>query len=320
MNKVPEILPCSAVVATRHRADALEAFLRTLAAQEAQPRELILVDASNDTATRELAERWQAEEALHSEVRWMAAETPGAAVQRNQGVREARENVIWFADDDILLREHALVRLWEALHSDGAVGGAGALIENQQYHRPGRPSRMLWALFEGKRRESYAGRILGPAVNLWPEDDERLPEVMPVDWLATTCTLYRREALPKPPFAPIFTGYSLMEDVALSLVVARKCKLVTARTGRIFHDSRPGAWKDSPRELARMDLVNRHFVMTEILHRRGFLPHVQLLLYELFIFTAFLSRADTRPLLGAHLRGKWEGLREILRRPARPSS
>ena len=43
------------------------------------------------------------------------------------------------------------------------------------------------------------------------------PEVASVEWLNTTCTIYRGEALPSPPFCNQFTGYSLMEDLALSL-------------------------------------------------------------------------------------------------------
>ncbi len=58
--------------------------------------------------------------------------------------------------------------------------------------------------------------------------------MVPVEWLNTTCTLYRREALPDPPFLSHFTGYSLMEDLALSLTVGKRWKLANARGLRIF--------------------------------------------------------------------------------------
>src|SRR4030081_113783 len=116
----------------------------------------------------------------------------------------------------------------------------------------------------GKREVSYPGSVLGPAVNLLPEDREDLPEVVPVEWLNTTCTLYRREALPDPPFHDHFNGYSLMEDLTLSLTVGRRWKLANARTARIYHDSQPGTHKSDPALLAEMQLINRHFVMTRI--------------------------------------------------------
>ena len=69
------------------------------------------------------------------------------------------------------------------------------MITNQQYHSPGRLSRFIYWLLDGSR-PTYAGRILGPAVNLLPEDRDDLGEVVPVDWLNLGCTLYRRDACP----------------------------------------------------------------------------------------------------------------------------
>lgn len=60
-----------------------------------------------------------------------------------------------------------------------------------------------------------------------------------------------------------------MEDVTLSLTVGKQWKLANARTARIFHDSQPGDHKSSPDVLASMSLVNRYYVMTEILGRRS---------------------------------------------------
>ena len=98
------------------------------------------------------------------------------------------------------------------------------MITNQRYQPPGHVSRSIFSM-DGMendfRQESHAGKILGPAINLLPEDSDKLPAVVQVQWLNTTCTLYRREALPKPPFPDNFTGYSLMEDLCLSLTVAR---------------------------------------------------------------------------------------------------
>jgi len=57
--------------------------------------------------------------------------------------------------------------------------------------------------------------------------------------------MYRREAIPSPPFPEHFSGYSMMEDLTLSLVVGRKWKLANARTARIYHDSQPGTHKSN---------------------------------------------------------------------------
>ena len=124
--------------------------------------------------------------------------------------------------------------------------------------------------------------MLGPAVNLLPEDRDDLPEVVPVQWLNTTCTLYRREALPEPMFPSNFIGYSLMEDLTLSLTVGRHWKLANARTARIYHDSQRGEHKEDVVAMSTMELVNRHYVMTKVMGKRDFGDYAKLAVWELF--------------------------------------
>src|SRR5437762_10351673 len=125
------------------------------------------------------------------------------------------------------------------------------MIANQHSCSPGLASRTVLRLIHGKGESSYAGRVICPAVNLLPEDSDDLPEIVPVEWLNLGCTIYRRDALPSPPFDSFFRGYSLMEDVVLSLRVAeRGWKLANVRTARIFHDSQPGVHKSDIAERA----------------------------------------------------------------------
>ena len=237
-------VPVSAIVPTRGRPDILFRTLASLRTQRLGPAELIIVDASDDDQTREAIEAFARHEDLSKwQIIWERAKERGAAVQRNQGLARAGQLVIWFFDDDILFQPDCVARLWAALQSDAGLGGVSAMITNQRYQPPGRPSRLMFRLMAGKAETSYAGRVLGPAVNLLPEDRDDLPDVVAVDWLNTTCTLYRREALPQPPFPDNFTGYSLMEDLTLSLTVGSHWKLANVRTARIYHDSQPGDTK-----------------------------------------------------------------------------
>jgi hypothetical protein len=155
-----------------------------------------------------------------------------------------------------------------------------------------------------RAESSFAGCVLGPAVNLLPEDREDLPEVVPVEWLNTTCTLYRREALPDPPFPEHFKGYSFMEDVTLSLTVGRRWKLANARTARIYHDSQTGSHKFDPELIAEMQVVNRHYVMTKVLGRSRISDYLKLLLFELFSLASILKLPAGRMVFGPTLRGK----------------
>jgi len=178
------------------------------------------------------------------------------------------------------------------------------MISNQRYQTPGRISRFIFRVMDGRAESSYAGRVLGPAVNLLPEDREDLPEVVPVEWLNTTCTLYRRAALPDPPFPENFHGYSLMEDVTLSLTVGKHWKLANARTARIYHDTQPGSHKVDPKLVAEMQLINRHYVMTKVLGRSHMSHYLKLFLFELFSLASILQAPAGRVVFVPTLRGK----------------
>ena len=306
------VIPVSAIVPTLDRPDALGRALHSLSAQGALPAELIVIDASGDASSKQMVERYAAQWSPQCTVLWQAASLVGAAVQRNQGIALATQPFVLFFDDDVVFEDGCLVRLWHALENDRALAGVNAMITNQNYHPPGLVSRTVFAILNGGREPTYAGRVLGPAVSLLPEDRDDLPEVVPVEWLNSTCTLYRRAVLPEPAFDSVFTGYSLMEDLTLSLRVGRHWKLANVRTARIFHDSQPGAHKSDLRKLSCMELVNRHYVMTEILKRERFQDFCKLWFWELFQ-VALAAKSER---LGAPfwllLQGKWQGVTTTL--------
>ncbi|MEP6911873.1 MAG: glycosyltransferase family 2 protein [bacterium] len=308
MQQTTEVLPVSAVIPTFDRPHSLERSLDSLVAQNKLPAQLIVIDGSPAEETRMVVEAWAATVGSQCEVVYQRAFQLGAAAQRNQGVAIAAQPFIWFFDDDIVFESDCVKRLWAAIKSDEAVGGVNAMITNQRYAMPGLVTRTLFRLLYGKSCESYAGKCIGPALNILPEDNTNLPDVVPVEWLNTTCAIYRREALPSPPFDSHFTGYSFMEDVALSLTVGKKWKLKNARTARIYHDSQPAEYKSNPSTLASMELINRHYVMTRILGRTSAIDYAKLTLLEAFGMVTPLVSERAWKSLPAVLIGKAQGI------------
>jgi glycosyltransferase involved in cell wall biosynthesis len=311
--RVYRILPVSAVVPTRNRRESLETTIGSVLEKGTLPRELIVVDASDNDETRDVLARFRTAAGGSVAVRWFKASAAGAAIQRNQGVEHAGQPYVWFFDDDIILETDCLARLHACLEADPRAGGANAMITNQKYHPPGAVSRMLFRILSGRPLDSYAGKVLGPAVNLLPEDRVDLPENVPVDWLNTTCTLYRRCALPSPSFDLVFTGYSVMEDLTLSLRVGSTWKLFNVRAARIFHDSQPGAHKTNARALSEMELVNRHYVMASILGRTSLADYAKLALWELFQLWSRAAQDSSPRTLFPWMRGKYDAIRAITR-------
>jgi GT2 family glycosyltransferase len=301
----------SGIVATKARPMALKRTFQSLAMQSAHPQTIIVVDASGDSDTRNICE--QGVDDLGSEVLWIKAEEQGAAPQRNQGIVFAKQQMVLFFDDDIVFEPDCIARLWQALHAETRLGGANAMILNQRYHAPGAPSRLMFTLLNGARENSFAGKVIGPAINLLPEDRDDLPDIVPVEWLNTTCTMYRREAVPSPPFDSFFRGYSLMEDVALSVRVAeRGWKLANVRSARIFHDSQRGEHKSDVAARAEMELINRHYIMTKVLRKCGYTDYIRLVCWELFQLAVLSSSPSRIKELLSHTAGRLRAVRKIV--------
>ena len=278
-------------MATRNRHKPLARTLAALAKGSSLPREIIVIDASdteNTAAVIETAEGFE-----NVALRWTKATEPGAAKQRNDGVTLAQEPYILFLDDDILPERDCLQRLHRALIENPVLGGVSSMITNQQYQRPGRLSRIIVRILGGTGTREDAGKLLSGVRNVLPASGNDLPEVQDVQWLNTTCTLYRREALPLPAFPPHFYGASVCEDLALSLVIAQRgWKLGNARLACIFHDSQGGEHKANQGNLIEEEFTNRAYVLRRILER----PELQNLLLLLLSqgFEAIASSIATK--------------------------
>lgn len=303
-----KVLACSAVIPTRQRTASLRATLSSLAEQSAQPVEIVVVDASDDSSTEQLCRHGVP--GLCSQIRWFKAGRRGAAVQRNEGVVRANQAAIAFFDDDIFFEPECVTKLWGVLESNPEIGGVNAMITNQKYSPPGRIMRQVFPVLAGRRLPTYAGKVVGPAINQLPDDRPGSTDVEAVEWLNTTCTMYRRDALPDPPFPQFFSGYSMLEDLTLSLRVRQGgWKLANARTARIFHDSQPGDHKMCHVDLSAMELVNRHFVMTRIMGRRQPADYIRLGVWESLQIAAAIPKGIRRTW--HELRGKLRGIGQI---------
>lgn len=301
--------PVSVIIPTRDRPSSLRRTLESLSGQALQPREVVVADGSANQATRDVcAAKWP------FRVRRFRTNPDGAAPQRNRAMRRAACGFVWFLDDDVILQPDCLERLYGAMEADPRLGGVNALITNQVFAKPGMAGTLVFHFLADWRITDFSGRCIGPGVNFLPRD--RGAEVVPVDWLNTTCTLYRREALPDPPFPGFFRGYSMCEDLALSLIVARRWKLANIPSARVYHDSQPGVHKSNGRDLSAMELKNRHFVMRRVLGKQHFVDYFKLAVWEIFNLAAVVRQSpDKWGSLREQTLGKCRAVRDIMKNP-----
>jgi glycosyltransferase involved in cell wall biosynthesis len=321
------LVPVSVVIPTKDRPVALARALESMLASTVVPVEFVIIDASKDQQSLAEISRLFAKRAGGPVATVRPALQAGAAVQRNQAFALAQNNYILFCDDDIICEPDCIERLWNALQSDQEIGGAGVAIVNQSYRRPGVLMRMVLAAIGEAEGAGYAGRIIGPAIpflpSLPPGDvavSDTVPEIASVQWLNTACTLYRRRFMPDPPFDPFFFGYSIGEDIALSLRVAKRARLVNVPAARIFHDSQPGSHKDDEVARSRMEIVNRHYIMTAVMQKRGWGDDARLMLWECCQLSVCALQQRGGASFWRQLWGKLQGLYEIARyRPVKDS-
>lgn len=302
-------LPISAIIATRNRTKVLETTLNSLAQQSHQPHTILVADSSDDDSTEALCQSGIVN--LESTIRHTRCPERGAAVQRNAVQHLAEQPFVLFLDDDIVFEPECVRRLWIAI-DDPHIGGVSAMITNQSYSDPSIWTQWWYRLLDPDDKRPYPGRCLGPAINLLPKNDNSLPVIVPVEWLHSGCTLYRSALLPEPFFPQHFKGYSLFEDVTLSLTVGKGAKLANARTARIYHDSQPGDHKRSLFQITRMEVRNRHFVTTKILQRNGFRDVLGVGLWQVYKLLALAKSPSQWSQVFPLAAGSLAGMNDIL--------
>ncbi len=297
-----------AIIPTAGRAAVLYKTLESISRQGVLPTLVHIIDASEDTSTELVCKKIS--ELFPLKIKYYKAAIKGAAAQRMQAMQFIRSQFTLFTDDDIILEKNCIQLLQNLLISQHEAGGVNAMVTNQQYHKPGRLTSFMYKLMNGSSLKSYAGKCIGPAWNLLPEENgEQLNET---EWLNTTCTLYRTVALPEQLFPPIFQGYSLMEDLALSLEVRKRWKLYNVPSAKIFHDSQSGDHKNSAFIISKMEMINRHYIMKNILGKKGFTDYLKFLIFECWNIISSLNTAKGRQLFLKTITGKFSAFYQII--------
>jgi glycosyltransferase involved in cell wall biosynthesis len=101
----------SVVVCTRDRADHLQRALASLADQDFDGYEVVLIDQSRNDETRDLAHRFH--DRLPG-LRYVHVREAGLSRAYNRGIREAQSDVLAFTDDDCLVPKSWIGSIWEA--------------------------------------------------------------------------------------------------------------------------------------------------------------------------------------------------------------
>lgn len=246
---------CAVVVCTRDRPDLLAGFLDSLAVQEPQPEQLVIVDASADARSAGILARHPARDALAHCIRYCRVDPAAASLTRQRSLAltmVATERLAAF-DDDIVLLPGCLAAMNLALDEHSDIVGAAASMENAPTTVPWRwwLRRALLVVPSLEPGRYFASGVSTP----WryaPASDE----LDQGDWLPGGAVIWRTGIVRRIGYPVHFDGYGSGEDLAFSLCIRRFGRLVTARRARLLHLQQGGGRPD-PRRLAFEMLRNR---------------------------------------------------------------
>jgi GT2 family glycosyltransferase len=222
-------LAASVVICTRNRPDDLARCLGSLGGQTRPPAETVVVDASDEDASRRVVEVWAAGRP-GARVHHLHA-APGLTHQRNVGIEAATADVVTFLDDDVILAPDYLARILDLFEANPALGGAEGAVATPRLGGRRRLANLFRRAFlmnslgsgRGVRRSGFV--VYDP----WPR------AVQPVTSLVGCNMSYRTEVVRRFRFDEWFDGYGLFEDQDFSWRVGRTHRLVQTPHARLEH-------------------------------------------------------------------------------------
>jgi GT2 family glycosyltransferase len=249
----------SFIIATRNRPDYLRDAVRSLVAQTVLPKELCIVDSSDEALTRGEIEELCA--GVRLPLDYVHPAPRGLTVQRNLGIDRTTGDPVFFIDDDVWMAPDVHQEVLAEYGRWGPeLGGVRGI-----WMRPPIPNRLtvLW-------------RKLFGMGGWWPEASGRMlpgfftevvvdsADVRRVDSFVGWFMSFRREVFERERFDENLGGFAFREDADFSYRVAKRgYVLVQTPKARIDH-LKTADDRLSPFELQRMSMANHLY-----LHRKN---------------------------------------------------
>ena len=243
----------SLIICTYKRPAALSKLLSSVKEQSLYPDEIIIVDGSPDTFTKELHLEDQFQNLLYYRV---APHERGLTKQRNFGIQKVDKTIeiVCFLDDDTVLAVDYFQEIIRTYQQFPKALGVGGYINNEvKWEHVGvnyRPKIDEFYFDEWKRKEG-SRFILRKKLNL---DATALPGCLPefshgrsigflppsnkiyeVEQLMGGVSSFKKEVFETFQFSHYFEGYGLYEDADFTLRVSKVGKLYVNTAAQLGH-------------------------------------------------------------------------------------
>lgn len=208
------------IVCTFNRIEWLKRCLLSLEQQDPRPDEIMVVDGPSTDGTREMLEKLEAEGRI---VLVRQAKLDGISAARNLGLKEARNEVVCYIDDDAVAQPGWLSSILE-MYRDPGVGGVGGPVMD-----------MAGKLTMGKNAVAPDGRWFDESRG---ESTEGLSQVM------VGCNMsFRREALIKIGGFDSYFRYHQDETDACLGVLHAGYRILYHENAVVWHEWCEGSYR-----------------------------------------------------------------------------
>ncbi len=266
------------IIPTFNRARELESALNSILKQTLLPSEVIIIDQSENTATKDLVESFdRTNQSCGVRFIWHYQREKGSAKARNVGARLAKGEIICFTDDDVVLQENYFAALKSYFDKYSHIGGICGNVEV-----PNPPSGFKWFLRRLLLRVfliDFGNGKMTPSGFGFPIFQREIEGLTYVELVAGYSMNFRRQFIENDMFDEFFTGYSFREDVELSYRISRKTQLALIPEARFQHNTSPTN-RINLEPLKRMQFRNYYYVFNK--HRN--VSWVSLVLFGYSIF------------------------------------
>jgi GT2 family glycosyltransferase len=278
-------------------------MLSSLALQTRLPDEIIIVDSSTIPIETipELAELWQSAAFDNARRIYMHTE-PGLTFQRNQGIKQAQGDVIYFFDDDVVLSERYLEHMHSVFENNPHyLGGMGNIVPLSCYKYY---VNLMRGLFFCQRNYS-SGRFTVSGMPTHSLGNEKFSKVQV---LSGCCMAFRSSVFKRHLFDEKLRFYGYMEDCDFSYRVSRDGLLFYNPQAHLQHNESP-LNRDKIIDNKAMFIANYSYLFF-----KNFYPHnrFKFIAYLWTVFGLFLE-ALVVTCDRNWVQGYCKGLRHVLR-------